>query len=208
MKHYTNYSLLHNNTFGMDVLAEEFVEYNSIDELQEVVENLKGGRRRWFSIGGGSNLLFCQDFEGTILHSCIKGIKIEEENEKEVLVRVGAGEVWDSFVQYAVEREWYGCENLSFIPGEVGGIAVQNIGAYGSEAKDTIEWVEVIEVSTNKILRISNRDCEYDYRYSRFKEDWKEEYRLLQELKPYAQKFGKMDFWLRVDNVVRKARNV
>ena len=101
-------------------------------------------------IGGGSNLLFTKDYDGLILHSRIEGIEVTEEDEHSVSVRVGAGVVWDDFVAYCVEHGWYGTENLSLIPGEVGASAVQNIGAYGVEVKDLITAVETVNIQAEE----------------------------------------------------------
>lgn len=163
-----DYSLLPHNTFGMDVKASLFIEYVSVEELKHILlEHLPG--KPWLHIGKGSNLLFMRDYPGVILHSAIKGYEILEENEEEVIVRVGAGEVWDDFVAYTVKQGWYGAENLSLIPGEVGASAVQNIGAYGVEVKDLITHVEAIEVATGQERIFTNEACGYAYRESVFK---------------------------------------
>lgn len=163
-----DYSLLPHNTFGMDVKASLFIEYVSVEELKHILlEHLQG--KTWLHIGKGSNLLFMRDYPGVILHSVIKGYEILEENEEEVIVRVGAGEVWDDFVAYTVNQGWYGAENLSLIPGEVGASAVQNIGAYGVEVKDLITHVEAIEVATGQERIFTNEACGYAYRESVFK---------------------------------------
>ena len=111
-----------------------------------------------------------------ILHSAIKGYVVVKEDADEVIVRVGAGEVWDDFVAYTVEKQWYGAENLSLIPGEVGASAVQNIGAYGVEAKDLIVEVETLEVATGKPRTFENAACQYAYRESVFKHSLKGQY--------------------------------
>lgn len=121
-------------------------------------------------------MLFTGDFDGMILHSAIKGFEVVSENEDEVLVRAGAGEVWDDFVAYTVEKGWYGAENLSLIPGEVGASAVQNIGAYGVEAKDLIVKVDTLEVETGKERVFGNEECGYAYRESVFKHALKGKY--------------------------------
>lgn len=161
-----NYSLLSHNTFGMNVTAKRFVEYATEEELKEVIPSLSGDV---LHIGGGSNLLFKGDYDGTILHSAIRGIEVEDETDDEVLVRVGAGVVWDDFVAYVVERGWGGIENLSLIPGEVGASAVQNIGAYGVEAKDVIVLVEGIELTSGQKRYFGTIECDYAYRRSIFK---------------------------------------
>lgn len=175
MKIFRDYSLLPHNTFGMDVKASVFIEYASVKELKEVL-SLYVKDNQWLHIGKGSNLLFTGDFSGIILHSAIKGYEVIHEDTNEVVVRVGAGEVWDDFVAMTVENEWYGAENLSLIPGEVGASAVQNIGAYGVEAKDLIVGVEAIEVSTGKESIFKNEECGYAYRESVFKSSLKYQY--------------------------------
>lgn len=176
MKELKNYSLWPHNTFGMDVKAALFVEYTSVDELKEVLGRPQLATGKWLHIGGGSNLLFTGDYDGTILHSAIKGYEVVSEDDSEVVVRVGAGEVWDDFVAYTVAKGWYGAENLSLIPGEVGASAVQNIGAYGVEAKDLIEQVETMEVATLQGRVFANSECGYAYRESVFKKELMRQY--------------------------------
>lgn len=176
MKVLKDHSLLSHNTFGMDVKASLFIEYASVEELKRVLRDYLPKERDWLHIGGGSNLLFTADFQGVVLHSGIKGYEVLEENDEEVIVRAGAGEVWDDFVAYTVARGWYGAENLSLIPGEVGASAVQNIGAYGVEAKDLIVRVETIEVATGKDRIFENEECGYAYRESVFKSLLKRQY--------------------------------
>ena len=161
------YSLLPYNTFGIDVSATRFLEYASVEELQQLIE--QGAITTPFlHIGGGSNLLFTKDYDGLILHSRIGGIEVLEEDEHSVSVRVGAGVVWDDFVAYCVEHGWYGVENLSLIPGEVGASAVQNIGAYGVEVKDLIAAVETVNIHGDWRV-YSVEECGYAYRDSIFK---------------------------------------
>lgn len=173
MKEILNCPMVGKNTFGMDVKADRWIEYSSQEELCELLLH----KERWsfplLHIGAGSNLLFSGDFKGTVLHSGIKGIELAAEDEKCVWVRVGAGVVWDDFVAYAVDHEWYGAENLSYIPGEVGASAVQNIGAYGAEAKDLIDTVETVEIATAKVKVFRNEECGYAYRESVFKKGLK-----------------------------------
>lgn len=173
MKKYHNYNLLNNNTFGMNVCADTFIEYESEEELINIIPQLCGDV---LHIGGGSNLLFQSDYNGTVLHSGIKGYEIVDETADDVLVRVGAGVVWDDFVAYAVERGWGGVENLSIVPGEVGASAVQNIGAYGSEAKDVIVLVEAIELTSGIKRCFGNVECDFSYRHSIFKDQLKGKY--------------------------------
>lgn len=173
MKDIANYSLLSHNTFGMDVKAKRFVEYDNEEELKALIPTLSG---EVLHMGGGSNLLFKGDFEGTVLHSAIKGIEVVDESAESALVRAGAGEVWDDFVAWAVERGYGGVENLSLIPGEVGASAVQNIGAYGVEAKDVIALVEAIDLSNGQKRVFGTEECNYAYRQSIFKNALKGKY--------------------------------
>ena len=176
MKIFFDYSLLPYNTFGMNVRAARFIEYNSEDELRELLLSGKILPGSWLHIGGGSNLLFTKNYEGTILHSGIKGCELLSETDEAVEVRVGAGERWDDFVKYTVANGWYGAENLSLIPGEVGASAVQNIGAYGVEVKDLIASVEAINVADGMFRRFTNEECRYAYRDSIFKKELKGQY--------------------------------
>lgn len=155
------------NTFGLDVEAAVFLEYDSVEKLEELIA---AGRitSPYLHIGGGSNLLFTGDYEGVILHSRIGGIEVTTEDKETVRVRVGAGVVWDDFVAYCVEHGWYGTENLSLIPGEVGASAVQNIGAYGVEVKDLISSVETVNIQgVKRVFQVD--ECGYSYRNSIFK---------------------------------------
>ena len=161
------YSLLSHNTFGIDVSAARFLEYASVEELHQQIAQ-GAVTTPFLHIGGGSNLLFTKDYDGLILHSCIEGIEVTEEDERTVSVRVGAGVVWDDFVAYCVAHGWYGAENLSLIPGEVGAGAVQNIGAYGVEVKDLITAVETVNIQGDQRV-YSIEECGYAYRNSIFK---------------------------------------
>ena len=174
MKDLNDYSLLKHNTFGMDVRAERFIEYVSEEELISILPLLH--EHRFLHIGGGSNILFCGNYDGIILHSAIAGISVVAEDETSVSVKVGAGVQWDDFVSCAVEKGWSGAENLSLIPGEVGASAVQNIGAYGVEAKDLIENVETIDLTDGTRRVFLNAECGYGYRKSIFKNELKGRY--------------------------------
>lgn len=163
----------------MDVRAAHLVEYASVDELCALLEMLRGEWKElpYLHIGGGSNLLFASDsYPGVILHSAIVGKEIVLEDEETVHLRVGAGVVWDDLVAYCVSQGWGGMENLSLIPGEVGASAVQNIGAYGVEAKDLIVSVATIEVATGNVRTFACDECAYGYRQSIFKGELKGKY--------------------------------
>ncbi|MDR1653074.1 MAG: UDP-N-acetylmuramate dehydrogenase [Prevotellaceae bacterium] len=169
MKILTSVSLLPYNTFGIDVKADYFAEYQSVAELVELLQFCASSGQKLFHIGGGSNLLFLSDFKGIILHSKINFIEKTDETADEVLLAVGGGVIWDDFVNYCVTNNYCGAENLSLVPGEVGAAAVQNIGAYGAEISDIVETVETINTQTFEKQIFTNSECKYDYRKSVFK---------------------------------------
>lgn len=173
-----NYSLLNNNTFGIDETCRRYIQFDTREECVEVVKSLTDADRPLLIVGGGSNLLLTGPFDGTVLRSNIKGIRHSESTNDPNVVHViaGSGETWDDVVEYCVSNGLYGIENLSIIPGDVGASAVQNIGAYGCEAKDAIVVVSCIEIATGEIRCFMNEDLQYGYRQSRFKTDLKDKY--------------------------------
>ncbi len=176
MKDFSDYSLLSHNTFGIAARCNRFIEFCSADEACEVARCLSAADSPLLIIGGGSNLLLTRDFPGIVVRSAIKGIEVLQADGDEVLVRVGSGETWDDVVAHFVRQGWYGAENLSLIPGDVGASAVQNIGAYGVEACDLIRRVEAVRISDARPLVILAADCDYGYRQSRFKREWRNQY--------------------------------
>ena len=169
------YSLTAHNTFGIAATCDEFIEYTSVEEIQRLLPKIN--RQPWLHIGAGSNLLFVHPhFEGIILHSGIKGWEKVSETDATVDIRVGAGEEMDDFIATMIDHSYYGLENLSHIPGEVGASAVQNVGAYGVEAGDLITKVEAIEVATQQIVTLLHDECHYAYRFSEFKGEWRGKY--------------------------------
>jgi UDP-N-acetylmuramate dehydrogenase len=177
LKDFRNYSLKEHNTFGIDAKCRRFIEFENDDEAVEVAKILRESATPYIIIGGGSNLLLTKDFDGIVVRSGIKGCYFEESGvrSQETVVRMtcGSGEVWDDMVATSIKAGYYGMENLSLIPGDVGASAVQNIGAYGVEAKDLIDSVEAVEIATGQLVTISGKDCGYGYRQSRFKQEWK-----------------------------------
>lgn len=171
-----NYNLSTHNTFAMNVKCGEFMEYTKADDIPFILSSIRKDVEK-FHIGAGSNLLFTCDFPGIILHSAIKGIEIISENAEEVIVRAGAGETMDDLIAWACQRELWGLENLSGIPGEVGASAVQNVGAYGTEAGDLITAVHAYDEVEEEFVTFSNEECKYAYRDSLFKQpDFKKRY--------------------------------
>ncbi len=177
MRRYEDYPLLAHNTFGMDVRASLFVEYDTADELRVFLRSADFDRyrRRFIHIGAGSNLLFTGDYDGLVMHSAIRDLSVLEDAAEYQLLRVGSGYVWDDFVAYCVAHGLAGAENLSAIPGEVGASAVQNIGAYGVEVCDVIERVETMGLDgTQRVF--SAAECRYGYRDSIFKKELRGQY--------------------------------
>lgn len=173
MKIKKDYSLLQHNTFGIDAKCSVFVEFTTAEETQETARQLK---HPFLIIGGGSNLLLTRDYEGVVVRSAIRGLEVIEETSDSVLVRVGSGENWDAMIARFIVNGWYGAENLSLIPGDVGASAVQNIGAYGSEVCNLIEKIEAVSIPDGELVIIDAEDCQYGYRQSRFKKEWKNRY--------------------------------
>lgn len=155
------------NTFGLSATAKRFGRFSNEAELKSGIEQINGDAL--MVLGGGSNILLTQDFDGLVLKNEIKGIKIIEEDEKAVYVKVGAGVIWHDFVLHAIEREWAGIENLSLIPGTVGAAPMQNIGAYGVEIKQVFDHLEAIEIATGQTHTFNNEACKFGYRESVFK---------------------------------------
>ena len=169
LKVHENYSLKKNTTFGVDIVTSWYVEPTSAKALLFAIEHARQKEWKYYITGEGSNLLFTDNYKGLIIHPLIKGVSVVDESASEILVKAGAGENWDQFVAYCVEHNWYGAENLSLIPGSVGAAPVQNIGAYGVEAKDIITYVEVVNTRNMQQEVLSNAACEFGYRDSFFK---------------------------------------
>ena len=151
--------------------ARYFVEVTDEHELSEglTFAKVKPSETPVFILGGGSNILFAdKGFDGLIIRPMIMGREIVRETDDHVLVRVGAGEVLDNVIDWAVKNNWWGMENLSFIPGLTGALAIQNVGAYGQEASEVIESVEVFDIANGKSQMLSWEECEFAYRHSRF----------------------------------------
>lgn len=170
MKKCENISLLPYNTFGIDAKAKLFIEYYSLDELRQVLTEHRG--ERILHIGQGSNLLFTQDFDGVILHSGMARAKFLDDET----VEAQNGLRLDDMIAQLTDMGYSGMEKLSLIPGEVGASAVQNVGAYGCEAKDVIERVYALDVETLEERVFTNAECRFGYRDSAFKHELKGRY--------------------------------
>ena len=176
MRDERDYSLKAHNTFGIEAKCERFIEFTSVEEAQQVAKILRESERPYIIIGGGSNLLLTKDYPGIVVRSDILGIQISQGDLSPCEMTCGSGEVFDEIVEASLMAGLYGLENLSLIPGDVGASAVQNIGAYGVEAKDYIKSIEAVEIASGKVVTIQAKDCGYGYRQSKFKTEWKNKY--------------------------------
>ncbi|MDB4924643.1 UDP-N-acetylmuramate dehydrogenase [Mucilaginibacter sp.] len=170
-----NVSLKNFNTFGVEANASFFAEINHEDELVELFMDPQWQQTERLVIGGGSNLLLINDFEGLVIRINIRGIE-HRINHNEVFIEAGAGEVWNDLVNFCVTRNYAGLENLSLIPGSVGASPIQNIGAYGVELKDVFHSCKAFEISTGQFKTFSKDDCKFGYRESVFKSELKGQY--------------------------------
>ena len=184
MKDLRDYSLLAHNTFGIDARCSRFLEYETAVEAQQVANILRETSIPYIIIGGGSNLLLTRDFPGIVVHSAVKGWDIAG-----CRMACGSGETWDDIVAISLQNGLYGAENLSLIPGDVGASAVQNIGAYGAEAKDFIREVHAIEIATGRLCVIDREACQYGYRQSRFKQEWKNRFLITMVVYEFSDSF-------------------
>lgn len=171
-----NISLKSFNTFGMDVKARHFAIIQSEADLIQLIADGIYKNERHLILGGGSNILFTEDFQGLIIKNELKGIEIVKENDDEVELNVMSGEWWHDLVMRCVQNNWGGIENLSLIPGTVGAAPMQNIGAYGVEVKDYIKSVRCIDLNSGESTTFNREECRFGYRESIFKHTFKEKF--------------------------------
>ena len=174
-----SYPLKHLNTFGMDVSARYYAEITSRDDLSVIFDDPGFAANPHLVLGGGSNLLFRGNYDGTILHIRLRGKEIVAENKDNVFLKAAAGEPWDELVAFCVENGWGGLENLSLIPGQAGSSPIQNIGAYGVELKDHFHSLEAWCKKTGEVKIFNREDCRFAYRNSFFKGEGKGKYIIL-----------------------------
>jgi UDP-N-acetylmuramate dehydrogenase len=176
MQIYENISLKPFNTFGTEAHARFFTEALSPEQMGQAIEFSQKEQHPFLILGGGSNVLFVNDFKGVVIKNSSKGISVQDETEEHVLIKAAGGESWPEFVDHCVEHGWSGIENLSLIPGTVGAAPVQNIGAYGTEIKEVVKYVEVLDAQTGDLRKLTNAECAFSYRSSIFKTTYKNRY--------------------------------
>ncbi|PZX92964.1 UDP-N-acetylenolpyruvoylglucosamine reductase [Flavobacterium aquariorum] len=169
-----NFSLKNYNTFGIEAKAEQFVAVHSVSELKSILEQNKNQKK--FVLGGGSNMLLTKNIEALVIHIDLKGKKILKEDADYVWVESQAGENWHQFVLWAIDQNFGGLENMSLIPGNVGTTPVQNIGAYGTEIKDTFVSCDAINIESLEMRTFNKEECNFGYRESIFKNEVKDQY--------------------------------
>jgi len=174
-----NFSLKKYNTFGIDVSTRYFIELTTDSEIENFIKENPYKTLPILILGGGSNILFTKNFDGIILKIETKGIEIIRENDESIFVKAKAGELWNDLVNFCVEKNFGGIENLALIPGCVGASPIQNIGAYGSEMKDTFFELEAIDILHGQRKIFSQQECRLAYRNSIFKNELKGKYIIL-----------------------------
>lgn len=179
MKVQENVSLRQYNTFNLDATARYFTIFHSREALEDILRNSGYKHTRKLILGGGSNILLTQDFDGLVLKNEVKGIETVKEDDEYVYVKAGAGENWHQFVMHCIEKGYAGLENLSLIPGNVGASPMQNIGAYGVEIKDVFHELEAFHLSDHALVKFNKEACAFGYRESVFKREYKDQFVIL-----------------------------
>ena len=203
-----NISLKEYNTFGIDKKAKFFIEVDSNQAVLEALEFAESKHLPLFILGGGSNILLTRDLDALVIKINFKGLRLLEETETEVVVKVGAGEGWHDFVLKAIKNEWAGVENLSLIPGTVGASPMQNIGAYGVEIKEVFHSLEAIDRKSREIVTFDHSQCKFGYRESIFKNVAKDKYIIthvnfrLQKKPSFNISYGAISQTLKESNII------
>ena len=170
IRHYTEHPLHHLNSFHVEEVAAHIIEFDNAEDLKEIFA-AESAPQKWFTLGGGNNILFTERYDGTLIHPVGKNLSVVEDNDEQLTLLAEAGIEWDDMVAWCVEHNLWGAENLSLIPGSVGASPVQNIGAYGAEAKDIISKVHYFDVTKRDFCSLTNSECRFGYRDSIFKQE-------------------------------------
>ena len=164
------------NTFGLPAIARCYVQAHTVDELREALAFAESHNQPILLLGAGSNVVLTRDFPGLVVHIALAGTDLLEETADHCLLRAAAGQDWPSLVEYCLDNDYFGLENLSLIPGTVGAAPIQNIGAYGVELRECLDSLEALDRSTKQIVRFSNPACRFSYRTSAFKQELRDQY--------------------------------
>lgn len=204
VKIFENVSLKDRNTFAVECIARYFVELKNESQIYSVLDTIAFQQSKVYFLGGGSNTLFIDDFDGMVIQFANKGIRFAGESNDSILVEVDAGVNWHKFVEIMLKNKFYGLENLALIPGTVGGAVTQNIGAYGVELKEFIQEVRGVEVESGKFFNLSKEECRFEYRNSIFKNEFKGKF-LISSAKLKLHKKPKINLsYPELRNTVRK----
>jgi UDP-N-acetylmuramate dehydrogenase len=206
----TNVNLKPYNSFGFDAVAKQFVEINTVSDLQTLIKSGALQQQKTLILSGGNNILFQNEvFNGLVVYINTKGIEILKEGGNKVVVRAQAGEDWPDFVRFCVGKGWHGVENLAHIPGKVGAAPVQNIGAYGMELKDSFAQCEAMDLVTGETKVFAKEECRFGYRESIFKGELKGRYVitsvdfLLKKDAPLNFEYGNIKSYLEENGISR-----
>ncbi len=159
------------NTLSLDAVASHYVRVQSVEDIQAALDFAKAEQLNVLVLSGGSNMLLPEQIHALVMHMDIQGIEYVQDDADTQTLKVGAGQVWHDFVLWTTAHQFYGLQNLALIPGLVGASPVQNIGAYGVEAGEFIESVQVYDRVTEQQSSISAADCHFSYRHSIFKDE-------------------------------------
>jgi len=176
MKIQRNFSLKNLNSFGIECYADYFSEVHSVADFLSLIKTRELKELKKLIIGGGSNVLFTNNFSGLIINNKITGLEIIQEDENNIFLKVASGVIWHELVNFAVNNNYYGLENLALIPGTVGAAPIQNIGAYGVELKDVFFSLEALDFTSGELKSFSKSACHFGYRDSIFKKELKDKF--------------------------------
>ena len=202
-----NFSLLKLNSFKLDVKCDFFCEINKKENLQDLIKSILFKKQKKIILGGGSNILFTENYKGIVIKNNIKGKKVLRKTKTKYFVKVGAGENWHDFVKWTIKNKMYGLENLSLIPGSVGAAPIQNIGAYGVEVEKYIKEVHAVNLKTGKEKIFKKHECEFSYRNSIFKGKLKGKYVITHVLFNLNYVFKIQDKYKDIKNLIKNIKN-
>ena len=171
-----NKSLIKLNTFGVNCYAENFISIKNEQDIKESIHFINKNEKKYFVLGGGSNILLTKNIQGVVLHNQIQGIKIFKEDKEQLTLTVGSGVIWNDLVKWTIKNKLWGIENLILIPGTVGAAPIQNIGAYGAEFKDVFENLNAYNIKTGEKINFTKNQCLFGYRDSIFKNKLKNKF--------------------------------